>query len=457
MSSPLNVAILAAGQGKRMHSAQAKVLHALAGRPIVQHVIDAMRTLSPRAMVVVVGFGADAVEQALAAPDLRFVRQDPPRGTGDATRVALSALPADGVTLVGLGDVPLVPTASLQALVAQARHGRLALLTVRMRDPSGLGRIVRNDGQVEAIVEDRDATDPQRAIDEINTGFMAAPTALLARWVRELTPHNAQNEYYLTDIVPLARRQGIDVAAEIAPDEREVGGINDRVQLATAERLVQQRRAHALMTAGVTLADPARIDIRGTLECARDVTIDVGCVFEGHVRLEEGAHVGPYCVLRDVTVGRGTHIVAFSHFNGAKIGEDAEIGPFARLRPGATLEAGVHVGNFVEIKASTLGRGAKANHLAYIGDTQVGAAVNYGAGSITANYDGANKHPTVIGDNVHVGSNCVLIAPVTIGAGATVGGGSTVVEDVPPGTLCVARARQVTIPGWKRPRKEPKG
>jgi bifunctional UDP-N-acetylglucosamine pyrophosphorylase/glucosamine-1-phosphate N-acetyltransferase len=456
--SPLNVAILAAGQGKRMHSAQPKMLHALAGRPMVQHVVDTMRTLSPRAMAVVVGFGAEAVERALASPDLRFVRQDPPQGTGDATRVALHALPGDGVTLIGLGDVPLVPAGPLEALVAHARHGRLAVLTVRMRDPSGLGRIVRNAaGQVEAIVEDRDASEAQRAIDEINTGFIAAPTQILARWVGELTPHNAQNEYYLTDIVPLARRGGIDVVAELAPDEREVGGINDRAQLAATERLMQQRRAEALMAAGVTLCDPSRIDVRGTLDCARDVTIDVGCVFEGRVRLEEGARVGPYCVLRDVTIGRGTQIEAFCHMDGAEIGQNARVGPYARMRPGAVLGADVHVGNFVEIKASTLGRGAKANHLAYIGDSAVGAGVNYGAGSIVANYDGANKHKTVIGDNVHVGSNCVLVAPLIIGSGATIGGGSTIVDDVPEDTLCVARARQVTIQGWKRPRKEPKG
>jgi bifunctional UDP-N-acetylglucosamine pyrophosphorylase/glucosamine-1-phosphate N-acetyltransferase len=456
--SPLNVAILAAGQGKRMHSARPKVLHELAGRPMVRHVIDAARRLAPRAIAVVVGFEGEAVERALAAPDLRFVRQDPPRGTGDATRVALAALPGDGVTLVGLGDVPLVASDSLAALAAHARHGRLAVLSARVPDPAGLGRVVRAaDGQVEAIVEDRDATEAQRAVDEINTGFIAAPTALLARWVGELTPHNAQNEFYLTDVVAFARRDGIAVVAELAPDARDVGGINDRAQLAATERLLQRRRADALMAAGVELADPARIDVRGVLECGRDVAIDVGCVFEGRVRLEDGARVGPYCVLRDVTVGRGTLIDAFCHLEGAEVGDHARIGPYARLRPGAALEDDVHVGNFVEIKASTLGRGSKANHLAYVGDAKVGAGVNYGAGSITANYDGANKHRTVIGDNVHIGSNCVLIAPVEVGAGATIGGGSTIVDDVPPGTLTVARARQVTIPGWQRPRKAPKG
>jgi bifunctional UDP-N-acetylglucosamine pyrophosphorylase/glucosamine-1-phosphate N-acetyltransferase len=456
--SPLNVAILAAGQGKRMHSARPKVLHNLAGRPMVRHVIDTVRKLGPRAISVVVGFEGDAVERALAAPDLRFVRQDPPVGTGDATRIALAAMPGDGVTLVGLGDVPLVPLASLQALVAQGRHGRLALLSARVTDPSGLGRVVRDArGQVDRIVEDRDADDDTRAVDEINTGFMAAPTSLLTRWVAALTPHNAQQEYYLTDVVAQARADGIEVVAELAPDEREIGGINDRAQLAATERVLQRRHAEALLAAGITLADPDRIDVRGTLVCGRDVGIDVGCVFEGRVQLDEGAQVGPYCVLRDVIVGRGTHIEAFCHIEGADIGDHARIGPYARLRPGAALEDEVHVGNFVEIKASTLGRGAKANHLAYVGDAQVGAGVNYGAGAITANYDGANKHRTVIGDNVHIGSNCVLIAPLEIGSGATIGGGSTIVDDVPPGTLTVARARQVTIPGWQRPRKEPKG
>jgi bifunctional UDP-N-acetylglucosamine pyrophosphorylase/glucosamine-1-phosphate N-acetyltransferase len=456
--SPLNVAILAAGQGKRMLSAQAKVLHPIAGQPMARHVIDTMRRLAPRAITVVVGFDAEAVERALAAPDLRFVRQDPPIGTGDATRKALAAMPADGVTLVGLGDVPLVPGASLAAIVAHARHGHLALLSARVRDPSGLGRVVRNaEGHVERIVEHRDADEATRAIDEINTGFIAAPTALLTRWVAALTPHNAQKEYYLTDVIALARADGVEVVADIAPDEEEVGGINDRAQLAATERMVQQRRAEALLTAGVTLADPGRIDVRGTLACGRDVSIDVGCVFEGRVELGDGVQVGPYCVLRDVVLGRGTRIDAFCHLDGAEVGDHARIGPYARVRPGSQLGDEVHVGNFVEIKASSLGRGSKANHLAYVGDAQLGAGVNYGAGAITANYDGANKHRTVIGDNAHVGSNSVLVAPVQVGEGATIGGGSTIVDDVPPRTLTVARARQITIPGWQRPRKQPKG
>ncbi|MEO5763898.1 MAG: bifunctional UDP-N-acetylglucosamine diphosphorylase/glucosamine-1-phosphate N-acetyltransferase GlmU [Casimicrobiaceae bacterium] len=454
---PLNVAILAAGQGKRMHSAQPKVLHPLAGRPLASHVIDATRALSPRAIVVVVGHGADAVEPALTAPDLRFVLQDPPRGTGDATRVALAALPRDGVTLIGLADVPLVPAAGLAAIVEHARQGAVGLLTARVASPTGLGRVVRDAaGGVRRIVEERDASAAERAIDEINTGFIAAPTALLAGWVAQLTPQNAQGEFYLTDIVAMAVAQGVPVSAHVAPDEREVRGVNDRAQLAYAERLLQARRAHALLEAGTWIADPARFDLRGTLSCGRDVRIDVGCVFEGDVRLGDDVEIGAHCVLRDVTIGAATAILPFSHLEDAAVGAHCRIGPYSRLRPGAELADDVHVGNFVEIKASTIGQGAKANHLAYIGDAVVGRGVNYGAGSITANYDGANKHRTVIGDHVHIGSNCVLVAPITVGAGATIGGGSTIVNEAPGGTLTLARARQVSLPGWQRPVKKAK-
>jgi len=457
MTSPLNVAILAAGQGKRMHSALPKVLHPLAGRPLIAHVLAAARSLAPRAIAVVIGHGGDAVQAAIAAPDLRFVPQDPPRGTGDATRVALEALPADGVTLVTIGDIPLVPSAALAALVREAEAGKLAVLTAHVPDPSGLGRIVRDGaGRVRAIVEDKDASPAQRAIDEINTGVMAAPTALLRRWVAALKSDNAQNEYYLTDIIALAVADGMPVVAHVAADERDVRGINDRAQLAAVERIVQARQAEALMAAGTTLADPARIDIRGTLTCGRDVRIDIGCVFEGKVTLADGVSVGPYCVLRDVAVGAGTAISPYSHLDDATVGANCRIGPYARLRPGAALDADVHVGNFVEIKASKLGRGAKANHLAYIGDAQVGAHVNFGAGSITANYDGVNKHATIIGDNASIGSNCVLVAPVTIGEGATIGGGSTIAQDAPAGQLTVGRARQQTIEAWQRPAKKPK-
>ncbi|MEO8345599.1 MAG: bifunctional UDP-N-acetylglucosamine diphosphorylase/glucosamine-1-phosphate N-acetyltransferase GlmU [Betaproteobacteria bacterium] len=457
MTSPLNVAILAAGQGKRMHSALPKVLHPLAGRPLIAHVLAAARALAPRAIAVVIGHGGDAVQRAMAAPDLCFVSQDPPRGTGDATRVALDALPADGVTLVSIGDIPLVPPAALKTLVKEAQSGRLAVLTAHVPDPLGLGRIVRDGaGAVCAIVEEKDADPAQRAIAEINTGVMAAPTALLRRWVAALQPNNAQNEYYLTDIVALAVADGTPVVAHVVADERDVRGINDRAQLAAVERIVQLRQADALMAAGTTLADPARIDIRGTLTCGRDVRIDVGCIFEGDVALAEGVVVGPYCVLRNCAVGAGTVIGAYSHFDDAKIGGNCRIGPYARLRPGAALDEEVHIGNFVEVKASTLGRGTKANHLAYIGDATLGVHINFGAGSIVANYDGVNKHATVIGDNASIGSNCVLVAPVTIGEGATIGGGSTIAEDAPSNQLTVARTRQVAVAGWRRPAKTPK-
>jgi bifunctional UDP-N-acetylglucosamine pyrophosphorylase/glucosamine-1-phosphate N-acetyltransferase len=454
VSQPLSVVILAAGQGKRMHSALPKVLHPLAGRPLVGHVIDAARKLEPAAICVVYGHGGEAVREALAAPDLAFALQDPPQGTGDAVRVALAKLPADGVTLVVLGDVPLVPVESLRAVVEAANRGHLGLLTARLADPAGLGRVIRDAyGHVKRIVEERDASPEERAVDEINTGVMAAPTAALARWVAALKADNAQREYYLTDAIAMAAADGIRVEAHRAADARDVAGVNDRLQLVDAERTLQRRRAEALLRAGTWIADPARFDVRGTLRCGRDVRIDVGCVFEGDVTLGDGATLGPYCVLKDVTVAPGTSIAAFTHADGASIGADCRVGPFARLRPGTVLGDEVHIGNFVEVKASTLGVGAKANHLAYVGDASLGAHVNFGAGSIIANYDGANKHRTVIGDNAHVGSNCVLVAPVTIGPGATIGGGSTIARDAPPAALTLARPQQVTVEGWTRPVK----
>ena len=435
-----------------MRSALPKVLHPLAGRPLVAHLLETARALSPRALVVVVGSGAETVQTALAAPDIAFVLQEPARGTGDATRVALDALPHDGVTLVTIGDLPLVPVAALAALVEVAERGELAVLTARVPDPTGLGRIIRDaSGRVRAIVEDRDLAPAQRKMDEINTGVLAAPTALLRRWVTALKPNNAQSEYYLTDIVATAVADGIPVVAHAAPDERDVRGINDQAQLAAVERILQMRYAEALMQSGVALADPARLDIRGTLTCGRDVRIDIGCIFEGVVRLGDGVSVGPYCVVRDVAIAAGTAINAFSHLDGATVGANARIGPFARLRPGTTLADDVHIGNFVEVKASTLGPGSKANHLAYIGDATLGRNVNFGAGAITANYDGAHKHATVIGDDASIGSNCVLVAPVTVGTGATIGGGSTIARDAPPQVLTVARAPQVSVPGFTRP------
>jgi bifunctional UDP-N-acetylglucosamine pyrophosphorylase/glucosamine-1-phosphate N-acetyltransferase len=445
---------MAAGHGKRMRSARAKMLHPLAGMPLVAHVIEAAREAHPLSIAMVVGHGGDAVEKALAAPDLAFVRQDPPRGTGDAVRCALAVLPHDGVTVVANGDCPLIPAATFAALAGMAAHGRLALLTARVADPRGLGRVLRTaHGSVRAIVEDRDANAAERAVDEIYTGALAAPSALLAAWVGKLTPHNAQGEFYLTDVVAMALADGVPVHAELADDADVARGVNDRAQLAEAERIVQRRRADALMLGGTTLADPARIDVRGTLVAAPDTFIDVGCVFEGEVSLAEGAEVGPYCILRDTQVGPGARIHAFSHLEGAVVGAHARVGPYARLRPGAALAADVHIGNFVEVKAATMGARSKANHLAYIGDATVGADVNFGAGSITANYDGANKHRTLIGDGVHVGSNCVLVAPIDIGAGATIGGGSTITQAAPAGELTLARARQVSVAGWQRPRK----
>jgi bifunctional UDP-N-acetylglucosamine pyrophosphorylase/glucosamine-1-phosphate N-acetyltransferase len=454
-SSSLQIVVMAAGQGKRMHSALPKMLHPLAGRPLLAHVLDTVRTLSPRALAVVVGHGGDAVRNALAAADLTFVTQDPPRGTGDAVRVALAALPGDGVTVVANGDCPLIPAATFAALADVAARGRVALLTARVTDPAGLGRIVRDTaGAVRGIVEEKDATPAEREIDEIYTGLLAAPTSLLRRWVGALTDDNAQREFYLTGIIGMAVVEGVAVDAHVAADEEDVLGVNDRAQLAAIERIVQRRQAEALLKAGTWIADPARIDVRGRLDCGRDVRIDVGCVFEGAVALGDDVDVGAYCVLRNVTVGAGTRIAPYSHLEDATVGAGCRIGPYARLRPGAALDADVHIGNFVEVKASRVGRGSKANHLAYVGDATVGAGVNIGAGTITANYDGVNKHRTVIGDGASIGSNCVLVAPVEIGAGATIGGGSTISRSAPAGELTVARAKQVSIPGWKRPTRK---
>ncbi len=454
-SSPLYFVVMAAGQGKRMHSALPKALHLLAGRPLVSHVLDTARSLAPDALCLVIGHGGQRVRDALAAPDLAIVVQDPPRGTGDAVRVALADLPDNGVTVVANGDCPLVPAATFAALADLAAAGHLAVLTARVSDPRGLGRVVRDgSGTVRAIVEDKDASPAERRIDEIYTGVLAAPTPLLRHFVAALRDDNAQREFYLTDVAKLAVDEGTTVLAHLAADENEALGVNDRAQLAAIERILQRRGAEALLRAGTWIADPARIDVRGTLECGRDVRIDVGCVFEGRVVLSADVEIAPHCVLRDVTVGAGTRIEAFSHLDHAAIGANCRIGPYARLRPAATLAEDVHVGNFVEVKASTLARGAKANHLAYVGDSTVGANVNVGAGAITANYDGANKHRTVIEDDASIGSNCVLVAPVTVGRGATIGAGSTISKDAPPGELTLARARAATVPGWKRPVKK---
>jgi bifunctional UDP-N-acetylglucosamine pyrophosphorylase/glucosamine-1-phosphate N-acetyltransferase len=453
----LSVVIMAAGKGTRMRSARPKVLHALGGRPLLAHVVGTAESLAPERCIVVTGHGAEAVEAAFAGDQRVFVRQMPQLGTGHAVQQALPALPDDGVTLVLNGDVPLIRAATLRALVDACAGTRLALLTVALDNPFGYGRIVRAaSGAVEAIVEEKDATPAQRGIAEVYTGILAAPTVLLKQWLARLTNRNAQGEFYLTDVVAHAVADGVEVCTAAAPDETEVLGVNSPAQLADLERRLQRRHADALMEAGVRLADPARFDLRGTLDCGMDVEIDVGCVFEGAVTLGDGARVGPHCVIRDAQIAAGAVIHPFSHIEGAKVGAGSLIGPFARLRPGAELGEQVHIGNFVEVKNSTLANGAKANHLAYLGDATVGERVNYGAGSITANYDGANKHRTTIGADVHVGSNCVLVAPVTLGAGATIGGGSTITKTVAPGSLAIGRARQVTFENWERPTKQPK-
>ena len=455
---------MAAGKGTRMKSGLPKVLHRLGGRALLAHVIESAAGLQPRRLIVVTGHGAEQVDAAarrfaqgagLATCDT--VLQSPQLGTGHAVQQALPLLPEDGICLVLNGDVPLIETATLQALVQACAGERLALLTVDMADPTGYGRIVREGEAVRAIVEHKDATQAQRRITEIYSGFMAAPNRLLRDWLARLSNDNVQGEYYLTDVVKFAVQDGVAVTALRTVDPLQVDGVNSPVQLAQLERAYQLRRARALMEQGVRLADPARLDVRGTLSCGADVEIDVNCVFEGAVTLGEGVRIGANCVIANAHIAAGAVIHPFTHIDGESagvtVGEGARVGPYARLRPGAVLGADVHIGNFVEVKNSTLAAGAKANHLAYLGDATVGEHVNYGAGSITANYDGANKHRTVIEADVHVGSNCVLVAPVTLGAGGTVGGGSTITKDTPPGALSVARGKQVSIPNWKRPVK----
>jgi len=454
----LDIVIMAAGKGTRMKSARPKVLHQIAGRGLLQHVLQTASMLAADRIVTIIGHGADEVEEAIGAPGLRFVRQMPQLGTGHAVQQALPELHDEGTTLILSGDVPLLEAKTAKALVDSCCGQRLALLTIELPDPTGYGRILRDGDVVQGIVEHKDATPAQREIREIYTGMMAAPTAHLRRWLSRLTNDNAQGEYYLTDIVEMAVADGVPVVAAQAASETEVLGVNSPAQLADLERRYQRARAEVLMESGVRLADPARFDVRGELLCGRDVDIDVNCIFEGRVELADGVQIGANCVIRNAMIGANAAILPFTHIDGerlgVKIGAGSLVGPFARLRPGADLGEEVHIGNFVEVKNSTLAKGAKANHLAYLGDATVGERVNYGAGSITANYDGANKHRTVIGNDVHVGSNCVLVAPVTLGAGGTIGAGSTIAKDTPPEQLTVVRAKQVSLPGWKRPVKK---
>ena len=474
--SAIDVVIMAAGKGTRMKSRLPKVLHRLAGQPLLGHVLASAAGLGARSAVVVTGHGATEVEAYCAnwarargqndpKTPLSCVRQEPQLGTGHAVQQAAPVLPDDGVTLVLNGDVPLVRADTLQRLLALAGEDRIALLTVDSgADAGAYGRIVRGaaepdgDEPVRAIVEAKDATPDERALTEWYSGVMAAPTRLLKRYLALLSDDNAQREFYLTDVVKHAVAGGTPVLALVIDDEVEVAGVNSPLQLAELEREVQRRQAERLMDAGVRLADPARFDLRGTLTCGQDVEIDVGCIFEGQVSLGDGVRIGAHCVIAHAQIEAGAQIHPFSHIDGGaeggvQIGPGALIGPYARLRPGARLGPEVHIGNFVEVKNSQLAAGAKANHLAYLGDATVGERVNYGAGSITANYDGARKHRTVIEADVHVGSNCVLVAPVTIGAGGTVGGGSTITKSTPAGALSVARGKQVSIAGWQRPQK----
>ena len=475
---PLDVVIMAAGKGTRMKSTLPKVLHRLGGKPLLQHVIDTAAQLNARSAVVITGHESEVVQnainsiatQAVNTPiivenkaifdtykSINSVLQEPQLGTGHAVQQAVPVLPDDGMVLVLSGDVPLTQVDTLRKLIERSGGDKLALLTIDFENPTGYGRVVRNNDTVQAIVEQKDASDAQKLIKEVYSGIMAVPAKLLKGWLARLDNKNAQGEYYLTDIVKFAVADGLTVVAHKIDDAAQVAGVNSPVQLAELERVHQLRLANALMEQGVRLADPARFDLRGDLKCGQDVEIDINCIFSGQVSLGADVRVGAHCVISNAVIADGAVIHPFTHIEGEKlgvsVGAGALIGPFARLRPGATLGKEVHIGNFVEVKNATLADGAKANHLAYLGDSTVGERVNFGAGSITANYDGANKHRTVIEADVHVGSNCVLVAPVTIGAGGTVGGGSTITKSTPAGALSVARGKQVSIANWQRPKK----
>ncbi len=478
VNMPLDVVIMAAGKGTRMKSTLPKVLHRLGGKTLLEHVIDTAAQLNARSAVVITGHERDVVQkainliaaQAINTPDraifntykkINSVLQEPQLGTGHAVLQTVPVLPDDGMVLVLSGDVPLTQVDTLQELIAKSGGDKLALLTIDFENPTGYGRVLRSngtgDGVVLAIVEQKDANDAQKGVKEVYSGIMAVPAKLLKGWLARLDNKNAQGEYYLTDIVKFAVADGLTVVAHKISDAAQVAGVNSPVQLAELERVHQLRLANTLMEQGVRLADPARFDLRGNLICGQDVEIDINCIFSGQVSLGDGVKVGAHCVISNATIAAGAVIHPFTHIEGEKlgvsVGAGALIGPFARLRPGAALGKEVHIGNFVEVKNATLADGAKANHLAYLGDSTVGERVNFGAGSITANYDGANKHRTVIEADVHIGSNCVLVAPVTIGAGGTVGGGSTITKSTSAGTLSVARGKQVSIANWQRPKK----
>ncbi len=456
----MNVVILAAGKGTRMKSALPKVLHPIGGRAMLDHVLATASQLDPKKVILVIGHGADSVKahviKCWPAMPIEFALQDPPQGTGHAVQQAVPLMAPDGITLVLYADVPLVRRETLAQLVSAAAQNQcLAVLTASLSDPTGYGRIVRNaQHKLVRIVEEKDADCATKAITEINTGMLAAPTQKLVQWLSRLTNHNAQAEYYLTDIIEMAAQEGLPISTACPQSTEEIMGINSQEQRADMEREHQKRLAQALMSQGVCLADPARLDIRGTLTCDTDVFIDIGCVFEGEVHLEAGVRVGPHCVIRDSRVKAHAVIEAFCHIEQAEVGPQAIVGPYARLRPGSQLGEGAHVGNFVEIKNTQLGPRSKANHLSYLGDAVIGSRVNIGAGTITCNYDGAEKHRTVIEDDVFIGSDTQLVAPVTVGKGATLGAGTTLTHDAPAQELTLSRTRQVTVKGYKRPHKK---
>ncbi|MGZ8269795.1 MAG: bifunctional UDP-N-acetylglucosamine diphosphorylase/glucosamine-1-phosphate N-acetyltransferase GlmU [Methylophilus sp.] len=450
----LNVVILAAGKGTRMHSDTPKVLHEIGGKPILAHVIACAKALKPKSIIVVYGFGGELVREAFQEEAIIWVNQAEQKGTGHAVQQVVPHLENNTNTLILLGDVPLVDINACKSLIAKSDK-TLSLLTFNKPDPTGYGRIVRDEtGNVIAIIEHKDATDKQRTIKEVNTGIMAMPTQHLKTWLSKLSNENAQGEYYLTDIVEFAVQDRVEVITEITEDEWSVTGINSKTDLVQIERIFQKRIAQQLLQHGVTLKDDQRIDVRGTLHCGRDVEIDVNCVFEGNVIIGDRVSVGANCVIKNAEIKAGTKIAAFTHIDDTIIGENSRIGPFARLRPGTILATETHIGNFVELKNAQIDVGSKVNHLSYIGDTSIGKNVNIGAGTITCNYDGANKFRTVIEDDVFVGSDTQLIAPLTVGKGATIGAGSTITRDVPADTLTLCRTQgQKSIVGWKRPQK----
>jgi bifunctional UDP-N-acetylglucosamine pyrophosphorylase/glucosamine-1-phosphate N-acetyltransferase len=449
----MNIVILAAGMGKRMQSSLPKVLHPLAGKPLLGHVIDTAKSLSPTRLCVVYGHGGDAVLSAFASETLQFAKQEPQLGTGHAVMQAVDLLDDNTPTLVLYGDVPLTQRTTLQRLLDVAGDRQLGILTVILDNPTGYGRIIRKDGRITSIVEQKDASAEECNITEVNTGIMSIPIGKLKQWLSRLSNNNVQGEYYLTDIVALAVADGIDIVSVQPDDISETLGVNSKVQLAELERIYQRKYAHHLLEQGVSLLDPARLDIRGTLTCARDVSIDVNCIFEGNVTLEEGVIIGANCIISNSHIGAHTHIKPFTHIDNVRIGNQAQIGPYARLRPGTELGNDVHIGNFVEVKNSQIADNSKANHLAYIGDSTIGSRVNIGAGVITCNYDGVNKSRTVIEDDAFIGSDSQLIAPVRVGKGATIGAGTTLSKDAPDGQLTISRTKQSSVASWQRPIK----